>query len=453
MEIFKVGLIIAVGIGFLFAFLRFPRQLFLYYILVKPVIDRFAEMGASVGGVSLGYHYIAALVIPAVSLIYVIINRCNIFLLPHKTLLIGYMGLNLFSFIIEGDHSLTVAGFFIRVIFPLFLFFSIPFILSQREHVLKFIRYSAISGIFPCAMIVLQRVGFIAHNREAEGIGDTIYARATGGYADAFSVALPIVISIFCLYFLIQNSREKGESSKFFWLLLVVYLVCLVFTFHRMTFIVVMLITALWSIINRKMGVILLVSGLVIVSLPVLANFVPNFFSDLLVTEWIGGSSADPKIAVSDQTFHGRFGLWRRYLEIFEQSSQFEKIFGIMMAGRAPHNDFLRILITNGLMGLSVYLALLFASGLRLMHAFYFFRRNGEQFMTQCVLTALFFFLFYVLGSFTLAISLLSSISWYLWIFAGIAYFQLSKYRSEASRLSKGPLHSLFPSQRFVSKT
>lgn len=424
----EASLIIIVGLGFIFTFLRFPRQMFLFYILIKPVVDRFAESGASIGGFSVGYHYIAALIIPTFSLLYVVINRCNIFLFPHKALLFAFMVLNVFSFILEGDYSLEVTGYFIRVIFPLFLFFSIPFILSKREHVLKFIRYSAISGIFPCVMIVLQQVGFIAQNREAEALCGSVYARATGGYADAFTVALPIIISIFCLYFLLQYSREKGERSNLYWFLLVVYLICLVFTFHRMTFVVVALVSAIWSLINRRFAVILLVSGLIIVSLPVLAHFVPNFFSDLIITERTGGATE-----ISEQTWHGRGGVWRRYIKIFNENDAFEQLLGIVMAGRAPHNDFLRILITNGVLGLSVYLALLFALGKRLIHAFFYFRRAGDPFMVQWVLTALFFFLFYLLGSTTLAISLLSSLTWYLWIFAGIAYMQMSKHRLESS--------------------
>ncbi|MGO9020345.1 MAG: O-antigen ligase family protein [Syntrophobacteraceae bacterium] len=436
METVKAGLVIVVGIFFIMAFFQFPKHVFLLYILIKPFVDRFAESGASVGGgVTLGYNYIAALVVPPMSLIYVLVMRRNLFSLPHKSLLLVFMVLNIVSFLVEGNYSVNVAGYFLRVILPLLLFFTIPFILSEREDILKFIRYSAISGIFPCAMAVLQKMGLIAQNRVAEGLGSTVYDRATGGYADSFSLALPIIIAIFCLYFLLQyTTGTKDKRIYVYWFLLVVDLVCLVFTYHRMSFIVVALVSALWSLINRRYAVILMGAGLIIVSLPFLVRFVPDFFGDLYVTKQIhGGVMEAPKEELASAALHGRGWVWRMFLDKFDHSTPLEQIIGIEMAGRAPHNDYLRVLITNGVFGLGVYLSLLFALGLRLRRAYLYFSGEGDSFMSQFALTSLFFFIFYVLGSTTLAISLLSSLTWYLWVFVGITYFQMSKSRQAST--------------------
>jgi len=426
-ELKLIPLLIA-GIIFIFAYIAYPRQIFLFYILVKPVVDRFGDAGASVEGTSLGYHYIAALVIPTMSMMYVMVMRENFFSLPHGPLIFLYILLNIVSFLVEGRYSLDIVGYFIRIFLPLFLFFSIPFILSDRESILKFVRYSAISGLFPCVMVALQKMGIVAQNRVAEGFGNELYDRATGGYADAFSAAMPIIISIFCIYFLLQYSGERRERNILYKGLLVVYLVSLVFTYHRMSFIVVALVTVFWAVINRKTAFILLLAGVTIVSVPLLMRFVPSFYGDIYVAERTHGvTPGDSTEQMAGATLHGRGWVWKKFLDKFNRSSSLEKLLGIEMAGRAPHNDYLRVLITNGLLGLSVYLCLLIALGLRLSRAYLYFRKTEDTLMSQFALTSGFFFIFYVLGSTTLAISLLSSLTWYLWIFAGVTYLQMSR--------------------------
>jgi O-antigen ligase len=196
-------------------------------------------------------------------------------------------------------------------------------------------------------------------------------------------------------------------------------------TYHRMSFIVVTIVFLLWTLINRRYAVILTIAVLLMVSFPLVVAFLPSFFADIYVTERVHGStSSDPNGKISNATFHGRGGVWRKFMKKYEESDEFHQLFGIEMAGRAPHNDYLRVLITNGLIGLLIYLAMLLFIGLKLLRTYAMSRQHGDRFMTQFSLTALFIFIFYVLGSMTLAISLLSTITWFFWIFSGITFYQ-----------------------------
>lgn len=430
MELLIIAPIIFLGIAFLIAFLGFPRQVLLGYILIKPVVDRFAEQGATGGEVTVGYNHVAPLIIPVMSLFYVILKRRNIFSMPLKIPIFLFILLNIVSFLFEETYSIILAGYYIRVVLPMVLYFTIPFILNKREDILRFIRFTAYSGLFPCLMIVLQQLGFIAQNRESEDLGGTVYARATGGYADAFSVALPIIISIFCILYLLQVNREQKPRGAILWVLLSTYLSCLVFTFHRMTFIVIGLVFTLWSVINRRIVLIVVLACLILASFPALTRFVPNFFSDIMIAEHVpGGSIGSPQQKIADQLMHGRGGVWQRYIKTFNESYLLQQTFGVYMAGRAPHNDYLRVLITNGVAGLAVYLTLLLAIGIKIFKTYLASPRANDPYLSGLSLTALFTFLFYVLGSVTLCISLLSTLTWYFWIFSGMTLYQKRNLR------------------------
>jgi hypothetical protein len=422
----NIALITLSGILFYLLYLGYPRQIFLFYILIKPVIDRFSEQGASIGGGTMRYHYIAALIIPTMSLMYSVAKRHSIFSLPLKTLVTSFIILNLFAFFIEGNYSMNNAGYYIRVIFPMFLYFSIPFFLKDKENLSRFLRYSAISGIFPCIMIFLQKLGVIVQNRVAEGLGSVVYDRATGGYADSFSVAMPIILSLFCVLFFMQYYYENKKNCLWLWSLIPIYLISLIFTFHRMAYVVVFLVITIWTMVNKRFTVMAGILLIVILSLPFLVKFVPDFYSDVLITERAANTNfSDSNQNVSNATLHGRIGVWKMLLNKFERAPILKQLFGIEMAGRAPHNDFLRVLITNGVVGLAVYIIMLVVLGIKLIISYFYFLRIDDRFMCNFALTALFIYIFYMLSSITLAISLLSTLTWFFWIFSGVTFYQM----------------------------
>jgi hypothetical protein len=447
MDILKAVLFLAVGLTFMILFLKLPKQMFLFYILIKPIVDRFSEGGATLGGVSLGYHYIAALVVPAVAFLCVLGRRKNLLLLPHKVLIFLFIAGNIVAWLAEGNYTLDNAGYYIRVVFPVFLYFSIPFLLDVQEDILRLIRITSVSGIFPTAMIFLQRVGMIAQNRAAEGFGGTLYDRATGGYADSFSAALPIIISVFCVLFLLQHNKEERKKTVFYWMLLPLYAVALAFTFHRMTFVVLALVVLIWIMVNRRVMVGVVLSALALAALPVLMHFLPEFFADIFIRETVHrGGFMEPASRISNATFHGRIGVWTYFLEMFRKAPFFRQAFGIFMAGRAPHNDYLRILITNGFVGLLLYAAMLFSVAAGILSTYLQSRSRKDPFLSHLSLLALFLFLFYFLSGFTLTISLLSTLTWFFWVFTGIVYYQ--RFRTQAALVPPVPSPGNMPAVR-----
>lgn len=106
-------------------------------------------------------------------------------------------------------------------------------------------------------------------------------------------------------------------------------------------------------------------------------------------------------------------------------------MFGIRLPGRAPHNDYIRVLFTVGAFGLGVYLLMLTLIGARLLLNLRHFAKSGDVFLKNLSQTAIFMFVFYILGGMTLTISTLSTMSWYFWILFGIVAYQHSLYRTQ----------------------
>ena len=410
-------------------FVVYPGPLFVWYLLVKPVVDGFLEQGASIGGVTVSFSYLPSLVMPTMLLAVSMFHAGRFRHLPFKGLIIFYYVLNVIAYFREGHYGIGTTGYYIRVIFPVFLYFGVPLFVEGRAALEKLTKIAAISGIFPCGMIFLQRLGFIRYNRAAEKLGDVVYERATGGYSDSFSVALPIIIAIFFLLQIIQTNKEEGKYQKIWEILLGGYLLSLIFTFHRMTFVVIFVVLCMWIFLNRRIGYALVLGGLGLFFFSTLSVFVPDFLGQVDIIADTGNSiyaNSDKAIALEGSALHGRGRLWSFFLNAYANASFLDQVLGIKLPGRAPHNDYIRVLFTVGAFGLIVYLFMLTLIGAKMLSIMRYYEKAGDIFFKNFAQTCLFMFVFYILSGMTLTISTLSTMSWYFWFLFGIIGYQHS---------------------------
>jgi hypothetical protein len=384
-----------------------------------------------IGGATLSFSYLPSLIMPGPFFVLSAFHAHRFRHLPFKGLVILYMVLNVGAYFKEGHFDVGTTGYYIRVIFPIFLYFGVPVFVDGRAALERLVKVAAISGIFPCFMIFLQKLGFISYNREAERLGSEIYERATGGYADSFSVALPIIISVFFLLQIIQMNKESRRSQIVFEGLLASYLFSLIFTFHRMTYLVVAVVLAMWIYFNKRINYAFILGGVAIAFLSTLQVFVPDFFGDI---ELFSDSDADvyagqDGIELERSALHGRGWLWAMFMHEYFSAPFLDQMFGIRLPGRAPHNDYIRVLFTVGSFGFSIYMLMLTLIGIRLLVILRHFTKSGDLFLKTLTQTAVFMFAFYILGGMTLTISTLSTMSWYFWVLFGIVAYQHSLYR------------------------
>lgn len=433
-NLIAVSIFLCLGLASAAMFVIYPGQLFVWYLLIKPIVDGFLEQGAVIGGATLSFSYLPSLIIPGLFLVLSAFHANRFRHLPFKGIIILYMLLNVGAYFKEGNFDVGTTGYYIRVIFPIFLYFGVPLFVDGREALERMVKLAAISGIFPCGMIFLQKLGVISYNREAERLGSEIYERATGGYADSFSVALPIIISVFFLLQIIQSNKEGRRSQIFFELLLASYLFSLIFTFHRMTYLVVTVVLMMWIYFNKRISYAFILGGVAIVFLSTLQVFVPDFFGDIGLFAEADDSayvSSDSGIELERSALHGRGWLWTMFMNEYFSRPFVDQMFGIRLPGRAPHNDYIRVLFTVGAFGLGVYLLMLTLIGARLLLNLRHFAKSGDVFLKNLSQTAIFMFVFYILGGMTLTISTLSTMSWYFWILFGIVAYQHSLYRTQ----------------------
>ncbi|MGH6913390.1 MAG: hypothetical protein ACREH3_06750, partial [Geminicoccales bacterium] len=428
------------GLASAVLFVIYPGQMFVWYLLVKPIVDGFLEQGATIGGATLSFSYLPSLIMPGLFFVLSAFHANRFRHLPFKGFIIFYLLLNVAAYFKEGSFTVGTTGYYIRVIFPIFLYFGVPLFVDSRAALERMVKIAAISGIFPCAMIFLQKLGFISYNREAERLGSEIYERATGGYADSFSVALPIIISVFFLLQIIQSNKEERRSQILYEVLLGSYLFSLVFTFHRMTYLVVTVVLAMWIFFNKRANYAFLLGAATIVFLSSLQAFVPDFFGDIELFSDSDKSvfaGSDEGIDLEHSALHGRGWLWTMFFNEYFSAPFVDQMFGIRLPGRAPHNDYIRVLFTVGAFGLGVYMFTLTLIGARLLLIMRHFTASGDVFMKNLSQTAVFMFAFYILGGMTLTISTLSTMSWYFWVLFGIVAYQHSLYRTSQREVLK----------------
>lgn len=439
-NLIAVAIFLSLGLASAVMFVIYPGQIFVWYLLIKPIVDGFLEQGAVIGGATLSFSYLPSLIMPGLFFVISAFHANRFRHLPFKGIVIFYMLLNVGAYFKEGHFDVGTTGYYIRVVFPIFLYFGVPLFVDSRAALERLVKLAAISGIFPCVMIFLQKLGVISYNREAEQLGSEIYERATGGYADSFSVALPIIISVFFLLQIIQSNKEGRKSQILFEILLASYLFSLIFTFHRMTYLVVATVLSMWIYLNKRVSYAFILGGIAIIFLSTLQVFVPDFFGDFGLFAESDGSvyaNSDEGIELERSALHGRGWLWMMFLSEYSSAPFVDQLLGIRLPGRAPHNDYIRVLFTVGAFGLGVYMLMLTLIGARLLVILRHFTKSGDVFLKNLSQTAIFMFVFYILGGMTLTISTLSTMSWYFWILFGIIAYQHSLYRSSQREILK----------------
>ncbi|UCD84851.1 MAG: hypothetical protein JSU92_01300, partial [Deltaproteobacteria bacterium] len=383
-----------------------PKNFVLLYFLIKPMVDWFAERGTTFMGTYVGPQHMAGILIPVLVMFYILIYKEDIGLMPMKWLLLTFVAINIYDYIIWENYSIQTFGWLARVIFPISFYFSIPYIVKERSDILTLTKMVALSGIFPATMGFLQLAGVISYTRLPETFGVYTLDRATGGYYDSFSFSLPIILAIFSILFLFQYQKGKGETkgtNKLYVFLLIAYVSILAFTYHRVAYITLTISIGLWLIYNKHKKLLLLLIILIIFTLPVTSSFLTEFFADLY-KPFLSESSLPV-----GRAFHGRLGVWETVLSSYSRYSFSEKLLGKGIATRYSHNDFIRILLSNGICGLIVYLSILGTIGKRILQLRRLYSKGKDEFMYQFSILCQLIFVVYILASFTLAISLLSS--------------------------------------------
>ena len=400
-------------------------EVFLLFIFAtRSLIDNFWSIPLfSLGAKNINLLMVWGMLIPCLAVILLLRNRINIVNHSIARPMLLSVFVNLLAVIIS-PFKLEAIGYFFRVVGGYPIFFLAAACSINREKIDKFIKIALFACLLTSIFAIYQRLGGISYYQTT--MGGALY-RTAGFYHDVGTISLYMMLSIPIVVFLYYNSHSISKR-----IIYISFMAILLFTlflaYHRAGWIIVVIQLVLWSIMSRRFliaGMCITFTATFILMLPDqhITSFISGFFAPLTIVFYSRG--------LPDVAFSGRVGAWKVLLQDFLGRSLITRLLGTglsttysitalypsMTPTMDAHNDYIRILVENGIVGIMVHIWLLWTLGKSALIVYLkskdFYLRNLAQ-LFILLLVAL------ILISITLRPSQYPSFNWYIFGFAGI---------------------------------
>ncbi len=390
-----------------------PRALILTVFVAKPIIDMLWFASTNSAGVSLNAQSLLSVGILGAALMVLAIKRI---VLPRRLLIAMLIVVvtNLWA-VLSTPGLAYSAEYMIRIVCGFPLVFVVPAIVQQLPAPRRLLQLFFVIMAFVCITVLLQPLGILPYN----SFEDTGFGRATGFYYHPWDVARYMVILVpLALAMLDEPGQRRATRTLPYWLLLVAGLAVTYFTFLKAAWLAVLFQILLWLYLTgrRKAAFYSLVVTVLVIAFPLRQGFTSVFY-DL----W---KLSSPE--TRGQALSGRIFVWGEYWSGLRGAGLRDIIFGQgyrpsgwATSGGAVHDDYLRVLVMNGIVGLVAYFGLLITV-LRLLTGAVkrLAVRRGLEWRigiaVQCLLAA------YILMGITADPSSYPSLTLYLWLLVGL---------------------------------
>ncbi len=314
----------------------------------------------------------------------------------------------------------------VRLFSGVSFFFTAGLVLGEKR---KFDRFAMMFLAILCVPLVLslfQVAGFLPFEYWDDLPDGQQIGRASGTYQHPGELIFFLIYAVpLALYR--WDETEKGQRER---ALLIVFSVlaalALVFTFHRMGWIVIAVELALWHASKRQFKKIIFGGAAVLVLAVVFSGWISMLFGN--VTELFSGE-AD---FASGNFIRGRGAHWIAFLTSYAQGGPVRWIIGkggsvaqvslasiFEYAENEPHNDYIRILHAYGLAGVCLYVSLLTA----FFRESVLHRRSSDPFRRGIGRILLCSLVGVLLLSITMEPMRYPTAVWYLFVLSSIACF------------------------------
>jgi len=350
--------------GLVALYFAFSLRKFVWLLLVtKPLIDltwrwRFATVAEQ----GINIQTLIAVLVIIVTALAIFLRRKQIVLNTKVIFLIVFAILSvLLTPTSWGINEL------IRLIAGVSFFFTAGVVLSEEDFFDRFAKGFILAVSVPVVLGLLQKAGALPFEYwdwiEGQAIG-----RVSGTYQHPLGLIYFLVYAIpLALYLLTKPSRSL-RYRLLLWLFIGLSMVTLVFTYHRTALVTIGLGIWFWMVLTRQYGRAMLLAILGGVLTFWLRDWVQLFYTNIV--DIIQG-----KVVFSSSEFlRGRGMNWYLFLHSLFSSHPLFWLFGRggsvaegfvphfgYWSSNEPHNDFIRILHAYGLIGLGLYLAILFS--------------------------------------------------------------------------------------------
>ncbi len=425
-------------------------------VLFKPIVDTGFKYNIVLG---FSITEIIGVGVPTLLITHMLVSSEG---RPQKMTLLWvwsiYIFANFLAFAVTLSHGKFqyTLNLFFRILNGFVGFYMFQTYCAERERFRKLLIAFLLAGIFPMLMGLYQAAtGEIWHMRT----GTLGVVRNVGLYHNATSFRY---FSYMTLTALILYWSYFSKKTMFQAILFLAYgAICGVVIFKiysKAALLTLVLWLVIWSVANKKYSLLvyffLAVMGLNVVTGNLIFEQIGNvFFKETAVFD---GQMH------SDRLLSGRIISWKTYLDKFFGASLFNQLFGMGASWGGGHNDYLRALISSGIIGLMAYLLLLGSTGLMV---------TLKMLQNRSPLTIVAFMIYtgYVIDTIGLAPGLYTGYQWYAWGFMGLAIHGVSGLDEDVShdigsgdyghipeglylwdfnRSKEPPVETLFPSKQ-----
>ncbi len=336
---------------------------FLFFLITRPAVDILSSRYSLhlTENISINLASALGILIIILTFIFTIKNKIFFFKIPlfwsmfffwSMVTVSLFYSLNPFVSFYEAIRILSVFSIFI-----------LAYVLSQKRKNRKMI----IQGI-PLAALVPMSLAFFQLLTQS-GLGGTtgIESRLYGTFVHPNSFASFLVLITALSFYLVLEKKERKKSYFLYLVLLLLSGFLLLETFSRGAWLAVLIFLFFYGVVRSPKVII---GGIIL--LMILFFSVPSFHDRI---EDVYNPPADSSIV-------WRFQKWQRVLAVIKKHpwlgtgagtevAVHEKEYGFYAGNPYTHNDFLKIWLETGLMGLVLYLGLIINVLIRLIKKYY----------------------------------------------------------------------------------
>jgi hypothetical protein len=317
----------------------------LFGILIKPLID--TSWDVNLGGIRIIESFTAMFLIFAI--IYCFRNRNHILNDKLLTLfwILAHLGIVFQFFISPAD---AIKSFMKMLYLPLSIIL-LPYLLLKTDFNvrIKLVKYIIFGSLFSALISIFQFIGLIPYEYDHMSKG---LQRSNGFYHDMVTSRIYIMQGLITLAF-VKISGVINLKSFISWILLLIFIFS-GYTLFSKALIGMFLIGFILIIFTMKQKSQNYAIGLLLFMFFLSTNFdsVVNSTSSLFLTEI---EYQEGELDNSGQLLSGRGSVWEEYLHFFSSVSTIEQLFGTGNNTGNTHNEFLRILVLTGIIGIVFY--------------------------------------------------------------------------------------------------
>lgn len=416
---------------FIIIFLNHKLGLFLL-IIIRPFTEIITNFEIfKIKESSVNFSYIIGIITIIFGVLVISSNFEKIKKAPLLKILISFIILIFISIFYSFDKNASLIEFFRMT--SLFLLYLSAFTLIKNKKDLLYLFIAIIlSGFVPSIFGYFQYFTNSGFYIPFEGVTNRVYGTFTHPNLLAYYLIFPIAIALSTFSLLLKKDFIKNileiKSQKILKVFLILFLVILIlpfiFTFARGAWMVLFMVIFLFGFFNKEKSK--RISFILIFTILSLSLF------------YISGSVRERIYNISTQynSINWRLDHWEKTLKYTQQKPLMghgagtaeifilDKSFDAYEEEAAIHNDYIKIATENGIIGLMIYLAIIFLIFYNLFNIFRKLKLPEDKMIISLII---FLSLAVFLSSFYDNILKNTALQWIYWILLGSVFFLYQK--------------------------